>query len=805
MNWILNSLTSLRRVFLEKVFPNEFIENDLLIRPDGNISAGFVCKFPEQDSLGETDMLMLQQKLEEVFSRLPEGTTIHFQSVFYFADAQLKALEETQAYLTGRMREHLTDSPVLSQQAYLWLCFNNKGSKPRSVMSTFFSSLWAGSGPLEGVEASKIKINNQVQAFLTNVSAVQGFSIKRLSNNGIKSAHLRYLNLDFNQAPTGLNNEISCERNTIRVGDKIAQTVYLARAGNQLFRTHQSETGMPAFMPWPLGVYLNFPHIVNLSFRIGGEADLKKLDDERKSRMSLGKMMSQVDRQVIEDIEAFTGELRTQNKKIVMMNHNVLVWGYDRVNVSLNCDRVVSAYIRMNDSHAIKDGSNAGNYYFTYSPGYALDSFNTLRVSLEDALLHVDFSRSTPSDQDGYLFCNREHQPVLVDLYSPRLNNKNRIVIGPTGSGKSFLLNTIEAQSIDKKTEVIIIDVGDKAGSSYQNIVSFFKGSHYQYSEGNPFRANPFIIDRDVTGRFDLSAEKKTFLLSVIQLLWKDSGVSLSREEEAILSDLLDAYYIKVNDKTEVPRLDRFVDFVDYTLQRANDHKTKFFNLESFKLVLSKYISGAYRHVFCNDVNERISDNRLILFDLFGLKADPSLFPVVSLLIIETIMDKIRANPSVKKEILFDESWSILSGAIGDFIEVLYRTVRKSNGSVTIITQTIIELSNSKIGPILRGNAATVLLLNHNSAGAMLPTLQSFFALSDGQIALLKSMREGDTWREFMLIRNGVAQVFIADVGPHAGAAFSTTPRVRTELEALTKKGGAEYAINQYVENHSLV
>jgi type IV secretory pathway VirB4 component len=287
----------------------------------------------------------------------------------------------------------------------------------------------------------------------------------------------------------------------------------------------------------------------------------------------------------------------------------------------------------------------------------------------------------------------------------------------------------------------------------------------------------------------------------VLQLLWKDPGVALSREEEAILSELLDRYYLRVNDTQETPRLDRFVQFVGSSLQGAAESRVKFFNLDSFNLVLSKYTTGVYAPVFCNEVQDRISDNRLICFDLFGLKGDPSLFPVVSLLIIETIMDKIRTNPRTRKEILIDEAWSILAGAMGDFIEVLFRTIRKSNGGVTIITQGITELANSPIGHVIKNNAATVFVLDHSSVPAMIPTVQSFFALTDTQVELLKSIRQAETWREFLLLRNGVAQVFAANVGPHAAAAFSTTSEVRAELDRLSKRAGQEYAINQYVES----
>lgn len=795
-------------VFLEKIFPNEFIEDDMLIRPDGNISVGFEVVYPLHELSSENELVQMEEKMEEVLSRLPEGTSVHFQTIYFHTDSALKAYQESVQYLTGKIRDYHSVSPILDTRSYCWLSFNVMKTDRKNPMSTFFSTFSSAlSNPLQQVEKNKAIVRNMVQSFLSNAKSINSIEFRQLTTNGIKAARMRYLNLDFNKKVSHLSGDFTNLKNRILVGDQVAQFVYMGRSSHQLYRTHINDRGLHTFMPWTMGHYLNFPHVVNLSMIIGGEEDLRKLDTERKMRQSLGSMQKQIDRAIIDDIDEFTSGIRAKNKSIVLMNHNVMVWGDDESRVSINADLVKSAYIRMNGSYGISDSSNAGNYFFVFSPGYALDSFYNLRMSLEDAILHFDYSQPTKSENRGHILCNREQEPVLVDMYSDRLPNKNRVVIGPSGSGKSFFMNTINSQSIEQGIDTIIIDVGDKAGSSYQNILSFFKGDYMRLSEENPFNTNAFIIPQNKSGHYELTADKKVFLLSLLTILWKEEGQGLSKEEEAILSDLLLDYYKQVNDNQEVPVLDKFVEYLNKRVtSKTHESDYRFFNIDSFNLVIKKFIGkGPYAKVLNSDKVRQLADNRLICFDLFGVKSDPVLFPVISLLIIETIMDKIRNEPHRKKEVIIDEAWSILSsGALGEFINVLYRTIRKSNGAVTLISQGITELVNSPVGAIVSNNSATVVLLDHNSVPKAIPMVREYFAMTDSQVDLLKSVRKGENWREFLLLRSGVAQIFSVNVGPHATAAFSTKPEDRVEIERLTKLGGTQYAINQFVENMDL-
>lgn len=792
--------------FFQEIFPHEFIEDGMIIRSDGNISVGFVLDFPEAESLSEDEIVAIQSAMEKVFSRLPIGTVVHFQSQYFFKEESIQAYMAAQTgFLITHMMRHLEDRPIMSSRTIMYLCFNLKNSKPKNPLSTIVSAFGLFKNPLASISKDKAIIKNNVQTFLTQFANVPKVGIRQLTEVGLKNEKSRYFNLDFgNNQPAETPDDFTSLGNKAVVGDKYVGWAYMAKSANPLKRTSLNERGVHTFMGWPFGFSLNFPHAVNLAFRIEGDDLLKAMDREQNSRKALGTSARQIDLLAMEDIALFTQEVRGEGKTVVLMNHNVMTWDTSSDQLSYNLDLIKAAYIRMNGSTGRLDSFNAFNFLFVYSPGYALDLFHTLRMTLEDTVMHFDYSKPVQSDQRGTLLCNRDQAPVLVDLWSDALVNKNRLCIGPSGSGKSFFWNTILSQAIEAGDEITILDVG----GSYKNLFTLYEDSKYiETSHEKALSFNPFLVNTDERGNYLLTEDKITFLLALITILWKktEKGESLSREEESIISEWLTQYYRKVNLDKSKPRLDGFVAFIEGLSNRdAESGDTRFFDVNSFSLVLKKFCrDGVYSKTLNSDDNFNISSNKLICFDLFGIQSDPILYPVVALIIMELVLDKVRKNPKVKKQIIIDEAWSMLGGSMGNFIEGSFRTLRKYNGGITIISQGIIELKNAPVGEAIKANAATRIILDHNSQPALIPAVQQFFGLTELETELLRSIRKGDTWREVFIQRGNVAQVFSVDVGEHAVAAFSSKAEDRAEISRLTQKAGPQYAINQFVENNS--
>lgn len=793
--------------FYEEIFPNEFVEDSLVIRSDGNPAAGFYLSLPEKDMMGEDEILYVQDSLEKAMSRLPSGTVVHIQSQFYHTGSNLYELNGVASgFITTKLRDYLGDRPLLHNRVVLYLIFNFTGENPKNPLSTFFANLARRFGnPMKDLERNKALAAGHIQTFLTQLNTIKGIHAMPMNDLDLTHEKLRYFSLKFDKVPQAFDGTIHNRGSEVKVGDEILRVVFMRRTGNQLYHLIRNDRDVPAQMFWTMGHFLSFPHLVNFSMRVcDSEKEMRTLEILRNIRKALGSMQKQIDRMIIRDIEDFTQEVREQNKRLVYINHNVMTWNQDADRLSLQVDMVKTAYTRANGSIGLAEAYNTGNYFFTYGPGGALDMFSTLLMPVDEAILHFDFSTPTTSESKGIILCNRELEPVLVDLWSDKfLPNKNRLTIGVSGSGKSFAMNAILAQELDQGVEIVILDVG----GSYKNLYNLNKGRgrYYEYNLQSSISFNPFLIGRDRHGHWNLTEDKVVFLLTFITILWKDTrkGETLSKEEESVVTRLLSLYFEEVNRNRQViPRLDRFVTFVKSFAAANKGHADfEFFNIDSFALVLEKFTQGTYARAVNSDDNENISGHQIVVFDLAGIQSDPILYPVLAIIIVELVLDKVRSNPKLRKEIVIDEAWTMLQGGLSSFIEYLYRTIRKSNGAVTIVSQGIIELKTSPVGAAIKANAATRILLDHSSQQALIPDLQEFLGLTNHEVELLKSIRSQANWRDIMLIRGPVAQVFSVDVGPYASAAFSSWSQDRADIARLTKVGGPEYAINQFVED----
>lgn len=795
--------------FFEQIFPNELIEDNLIIRSDGNPAAGFYLDLVERETLGEQDIIVLQESLDRVFSRLPVGTTVHFQTQYFHSTNKARPDKAVSSFIQRKLGEYLNDRPVLESRTVMYITFDFTKGKTRNPANTFFSNIQRLiKNPLKDVSKNKELAQGYLQSFLVQFSAVKGLTATRMSNEDLPQERTRYFNLDFAGPGSRIEHTFENRGNEMAVGENLLRVVFLRRSGNELYKTSTSDRGVTTFMPWPMGHYLSFPHVVNFAFTIcDSEKEMKALEVNRNVRKALGSLQGQVDRLIVQDIEAFTQGVRQSNKVLVHMNHNVMTWSPDPAKLSYQVDMIKTAYTRMNTSVGLTEAYNAGNYFFTYAGGMALDMFSTLLMPLDEALLHYDFSGGAEKEQRGVVFCNRELEPVVVDLWSPKLPNFNRITVGVTGAGKSFAMGVIAAQEIDQGVHMVIID----KGRSYYNLYLLYQDNarYYDYNVDSRICFNPFLLQKDRAGRYDLTESKVIFLLTFLTLMWKDTakGESMNKEEQSVFSKLLHLYFEEVNLAPGLnrPRLDAFVRFVvEYYKTNSDSTDLRFIDLASFLLVIDKFIVGQYAAAVNSDDNENIVDKRVVIFDVDGLQADPLLYPIVCMMIIELVMDKAREIPTIKKEIIIEEAWSMLPGnTFGPFIESSARTLRKFLGSLNIVSQSIFELRDSPIGAIVKAMSATTILLDHSSQPAMYPELQRFFGLTDQQLQQLKSIRNNGSWRELMVIRGSVAQVFAIDVGPSCGAAFSSWSTDRSKIVRLAQKSGVEYAINQFVEDQT--
>lgn len=136
-------------------------------------------------------------------------------------------------------------------------------------------------------------------------------------------------------------------------------------------------------------------------------------------------------------------------------------------------------------------------------------------------------------------FTDRQGVPLKIDpadlpMKTGRINNRNKFVLGPSGSGKSFLMNNIVEQYLTYNYDVVIVDTGD----SYSGTSKYKNGRYIQYTEEKPITMNPFLMNKE-----EFNIEKMEFLVNLIYLIWKGADATMNNTEKTILDNALINYY----------------------------------------------------------------------------------------------------------------------------------------------------------------------------------------------------------------------------------------------------------------------
>lgn len=138
-------------------------------------------------------------------------------------------------------------------------------------------------------------------------------------------------------------------------------------------------------------------------------------------------------------------------------------------------------------------------------------------------------------------YTDRQGIPVSIDITGKEgkikmTDNANFFCLGPSGSGKSFHMNSVVAQLLMQDTDVVMIDTGD----SYEGISHYFQGTYITYSKDKPISMNPFCITSD---EYNLNfGEKKQFLKSLIFLIFKGNEEPTKIEDKIINQTLVEYY-----------------------------------------------------------------------------------------------------------------------------------------------------------------------------------------------------------------------------------------------------------------------
>ena len=430
--------------------------------------------------------------------------------------------------------------------------------------------------------------------------------------------------------------------------------------------------------------------------------------------------------------------------------------------------------------------------------------------------------KSSPSPF-GIKMCDRiSGKPLHLDISDEPMKrgvitNRNKFVLGPSGSGKSFFMNHLVRQYWEQGTHVVLVDTGN----SYQGLCELVRrktkgedGIYFTYTEEHPISFNPFYTDDYV---YDV--EKKDSIKTLLLTLWKTEDDKVSKTESGELGSAVNAYIERIRSaRTIVPCFDTFYEYMcdDYRRElEERDIKVSRddFNIDNMLITLRQYYRGGrYDFLLNSKANIDLLNKRFVVFEVDSIKENKELFPVVTIIIMEAFINKMRRLKGVRKQLIVEEAWKALSSAnMAEYLKYMYKTVRKYFGEAIVVTQEVEDIISSPVvKEAIINNSDCKILLDQRKFMNRFDAIQSLLGLTDKEKSQILSINQSnDPARKYKEVWIGLggmqSAVYATEVSRSEYLAYTTEETEKVEVQRLTEQlgGDIELAIKQLAERNS--
>ena len=823
---------TLKAATLESKFPLLAVEADCIISKDADITAVFEVELPELFTVTAAEYEAIHAAWAKAIKVLPNYTVVHKQDWFIREDYRSQTDKENLSFLSRSYEMHFNERPFLNHKCYLYL---TKTTKERMRMQSSFSSLCRGFIiPKEVDKDTTAHFLDTVGQFARIVNDTGLVHLRRLVGDEITGTEdkaglvEKYFCLSMENT-TALE-DIELGDDGLRVGDKHVSVHTLSeldalpnKVGTdcRYERLSTDKSDCKLSFASPVGLLLSCNHLYNQYIFLDDSGEnLQRFEKSARNMQSLSKYSrsNQINK---EWIDLYLNDAHSFGLTSVRAHCNVIAWTDNPMEVK-NMRNDVGSQIAMMECKPRHNTVDAATLYWAAMPGNGADfpaeeSFYTF---IEQALcfwVEETNYRSSVSPFGLKMSDRISGKPLHVDISDLPMKrgvttNRNKFVLGGSGSGKSFFMNHLARQYYEQGTHVVLIDTGN----SYQGLCSLIHqktggkdGIYFTYTDENPIAFNPFFTDDKV---FDI--EKREIIKTLILTLWKKDNEPATRSEEVALSNAVALYIRRIKeDESIVPSFNTFYEFVKTDYRKILEEKgvrEKDFDLAGFLNVLEPYYRGGeYDFLLNSDKQLDLLGKRFIVFEIDQIKDHPILFPVTTIIIMELFINKMRRLKGVRKMIIIEEAWkAIAKEGMADYIRYLFKTVRKFYGEAVVVTQEVDDIISS---PIVKAsivnNSDCKILLDQRKYLNKFSQIQSLLGLTDKEKAQILSVNmSNDPKRKYKEVWFGLggvqSTVYATEVSPEEYLCYTTEESEKVEVEQLAKQldGNIELAIRRLAE-----
>lgn len=574
--------------------------------------------------------------------------------------------------------------------------------------------------------------------------------------------------------------------------------------------------------------------------------ELSLLDKKKNRHASIPNPSNEM---AVEDIKQVQEVIARESKQLVYTHYNLVVCTKMDTDIQKCTNHLENQFGRMG-IHISKRAYNQLELFVNSFPGncYGMSEDYDRFLTLSDAAMCLLYKENIQHSENTPLkicYTDRQGVPVAIDITGKEGRNKltdnsNFFCLGPSGSGKSFHMNSVVRQLWEQNTDVVMVDTGN----SYEGLCEYVGGKYISYTEEKPITMNPFRIKRE-----ELNVEKTGFLKNLILLIWKGSQATITKTEDRLIDQVITEYYdvffngfngftppqredlkqsllvddrsnnrgTKETEKERDSRIQLEIDsiearrkelkvetlslntFYEYSVQRIPDicHENNLsgVDISTYRYMMKDFYRGGNHYKTLNeDMDGSLFDETFIVFEIDAIKDDPLLFPIVTLIIMDVFLQKMRIKKN-RKVLVIEEAWkAIASPLMAEYIKYLYKTARKFWASVGVVTQEIQDIIGSPVvKEAIINNSDVVMLLDQSKFKERFDNIKAILGLTDVDCKKIFTINrlENKSGRSFfreVFIRRGTTSGVFGVEEPRECYMTYTTERAEKEALKLYKK-----------------
>ena len=776
-----------KKIFQDIYFSVEDVDGiGVLYTKTGEYSAILKMENPVQKYSANIDSYYEFNHLVTALAQtLGEGYAIHKQDVFVRKQFQDES-NDNHEFLSESYFKYFNGRSYTDSQTYLIITQENKKSR----IFSFDNKKW--------------------RDFMVKIRKVKD----QLKDSGVEASYLdgntareyvdRYFSMNFNDKTVSMTN-FKVDEESISMGNKRCKVYSLVDVDcvstpsivRPFTNIEVNNVSMPVDMVSLVDCIPSADVVVyNQMFFIPNQKrELSLLDKKKNRHASMPNPSNQI---AVEDIKKVQDVIARENKQLVYAHFNLVVGVPIDADIQKSTNHLENSFGRLG-IHISKRAYNQLELFVNSFPGncYSTNPEYDRFLTLSDAAACLMYKERIQHSEETPLkiyYTDRQGVPVAIDISGKEGKNKitdnsNFFCLGPSGSGKSFHMNSVVRQMWEQNTDVVMVDTGN----SYEGLCEYVGGKYISYTDEHPITMNPFAIKRE-----ELNIEKIGFLKNLVMLIWKGTQGEVTKTEDRLIEQVITEYFDEYFMKKQIENLS-FNTFYEYSTVRIpqiiKENNLAGIDLASYNYLLKDFYKGGSHELTLNEnLDTKLFDETFIVFEIDSIKDDPLLFPLVTLIIMDVFIQKMRIKKN-RKVLVIEEAWkAIASPMMAEYIKYLYKTARKFWASVGVVTQEIQDIVGSPIvKEAIINNSDVVMLLDQSKFKERFDTIKTILGLTDVDCKKIFTInrlenKEGRSFFREVFIRRGTTSGVYGVEEPRECYMTYTTERAEKEALKLYKR-----------------